>query len=67
MKHSVGDLVHGGWGLGAITKINLYGNYEVEWYCDAAPSLRTEFQYHEITNMRTVLIEVVYGRGPQNW
>ncbi len=51
-NHNVGDLILGGFGLGMITKKDIVGDCQVEWYCKAAPSLRTRFQYHEISEMK---------------
>jgi hypothetical protein len=63
MKHKVGDLIYGGFGMGAIIRINEIGDCYVEWYCKEAPALRTKFKYHEITKMRLALLENTDGRA----
>ena len=55
-EHKVGDLVHSGFGLGAIVEINQIGDCYVEWYCKEKNSLRTRFYHHEIMAMKKRLL-----------
>lgn len=55
--HEVGDLVNGGFGLAMIVKKELF-KYHIVWFRDKDNSeLRTEFQFHEISEMKESLWE----------
>jgi hypothetical protein len=57
MQHKVGDLVHGGFGLGMIVKKTNIGDCIIEWYCPQKDQLRTKFYYEEIAFMKERLNE----------
>ena len=61
MTHKVGDLVHCGFGVGAIIKKDVICDCYVEWYCEAAPNLRTKFHHHEIQQFKEQLRKEMYA------
>ena len=58
MSHKVGDLVHGGFSLGMITKIDIIGDCHIEWYYHNKAALRSKFHYEEVTDMKEHLRKV---------
>jgi len=60
-ENKVGDLVSCGFGIGAIIKKEATGDCHVEWYCEAAPRLRTRFDYYEIQTFKEQLKEEMYA------